>query len=194
MTLAIPDGAKGVRVERPDGSVDELARPDPAAPVSVTFARTDLLGVYTVTPIANPDAAPTPAATAAPAPPGSPPATPAASGAARRRRARRSAPPTRTRRSGSPSTCSTSTSRGSRPATRRAIPALGKQRASPGTGGAADDVAAQRPRRDLDPDRADRAPRARRSSGWSTSATRSPGCGARSRAGCAAARAAGQGA
>lgn len=65
VTLAIPAGAKGVRVERPDGSVDELLAPTADAG-SVTFARTDLLGVYTVTPIADPDASPTPATTAAP--------------------------------------------------------------------------------------------------------------------------------
>jgi hypothetical protein len=50
VTLAIPGGATGVRVERPDGSVDELVAPAGGAG-SVTFARTDLLGVYTVTPV-----------------------------------------------------------------------------------------------------------------------------------------------
>jgi Ca-activated chloride channel family protein len=50
VTLPIPAGAGGVRVERPDGSVDELVAPALDA-TSVTFARTDLLGVYTVTPI-----------------------------------------------------------------------------------------------------------------------------------------------
>ena len=59
VTLQIPAGAKGVRVERPDGSADELLAPTAEA-ASVTFARTDLLGVYTVTPIADPDATPTP--------------------------------------------------------------------------------------------------------------------------------------
>ena len=44
----VPEGAGGVRVERPDGSVDELVAPTAGA-ASVTFARTDLLGVYTVT-------------------------------------------------------------------------------------------------------------------------------------------------
>ena len=57
VTLAIPDGATGVRVERPDGSVDELVAPTADAS-SVVFARTDLVGVYTVTGIAGPDASP----------------------------------------------------------------------------------------------------------------------------------------
>jgi hypothetical protein len=55
VTLAIPEGATGVRVERPDGSVDELVAPTTDA-ASVTFARTDLLGVYTVTGILAADA------------------------------------------------------------------------------------------------------------------------------------------
>jgi hypothetical protein len=67
VTLAIPDGVLGVRVERPDGSVDELVAPTADA-ATVTFARTDLLGVYTVTGI------PDPAASAAPASPAASPA------------------------------------------------------------------------------------------------------------------------
>jgi hypothetical protein len=59
--LSIPAGAGGVRVERPDGSVDELVAPTRDA-ASVTFARTEQLGVYTVTPIPGPG----PGATAAP--------------------------------------------------------------------------------------------------------------------------------
>ncbi len=62
VTLAIPDGATGVRVERPDGSVDELVAPAGGAG-AVTFARTDLLGVYTVTPVKDAAAA-TPSASA----------------------------------------------------------------------------------------------------------------------------------
>jgi hypothetical protein len=61
VTLSIPAGAGGVRVERPDGSVDELVAPTRDA-ASVTFARTEQLGVYTVTPIPGPG----PGATAAP--------------------------------------------------------------------------------------------------------------------------------
>ncbi|HEY3336610.1 MAG TPA: VWA domain-containing protein [Candidatus Limnocylindrales bacterium] len=55
VTLAIPAGSTGVRVQRPDGTVDELVAPTADA-ATVTFARTDLLGVYTVTGIADPDA------------------------------------------------------------------------------------------------------------------------------------------
>ncbi|HEY5436626.1 MAG TPA: VWA domain-containing protein, partial [Candidatus Limnocylindrales bacterium] len=57
VTLAIPDGALGVRVQRPDGTTDDLLAPTKEA-ASVTFARTDLLGVYTVTGIPDPEATP----------------------------------------------------------------------------------------------------------------------------------------
>ena len=75
VTLAIPAGATGVRVERPDGTVDELVAPTTDA-VTVTFARTELLGVYTVTGIPGPDASPS----ASPSPTASPSASPGASG------------------------------------------------------------------------------------------------------------------
>jgi hypothetical protein len=75
VTLAIPDGATGVRVERPDGTVDELVAPTTDA-LTVTFARTELLGVYTVTGIPDPDASPSASA----GPTASPSASPAASG------------------------------------------------------------------------------------------------------------------
>jgi hypothetical protein len=84
ITLAIPQGAVGVKVERPDGSADELIAPVAGA-ASVTFARTDLLGVYRVSPIAaanaspSPSAAPGASALAEPTP--RPTAAPAASGA-----------------------------------------------------------------------------------------------------------------
>ncbi len=74
VTLAIPDGATGVRVERPDGSVDELVAPTRSTG-SVTFGRTDLLGVYTVTPMSGPNATPgtpaVPSATTSPSAGGS---------------------------------------------------------------------------------------------------------------------------
>ena len=75
VTLAIPAGAIGVRVERPDGTADELVAPTTDA-VTVTFARTELLGVYTVTGIPDPDASPSASA----GPTASPSASPAASG------------------------------------------------------------------------------------------------------------------
>ncbi len=78
VTLAIPDGAIGVRVQRPDGTTDDLMAPTTGA-ASVTFARTDLLGVYTVTGIPDPEAT---AAAATPGPgasAGAGPSAPAAS-------------------------------------------------------------------------------------------------------------------
>jgi hypothetical protein len=80
VTLAIPDGAIGVRVERPDGSTDELMAPTGSAG-SVTFARTDLLGVYSVTPIADPDATPAPTSSTGGSPSAIPSAAPASAGA-----------------------------------------------------------------------------------------------------------------
>jgi hypothetical protein len=75
VTLAVPDGAAGVRVERPDGSVDELVAPTAGA-ASVTFARTDLLGVYTVTALPGTGAGASPAASGGAASGGAPsPAT-----------------------------------------------------------------------------------------------------------------------
>lgn len=78
VTLPIPSGAIGVRVERPDGSVDELVAPTGGGG-SVTFSRTDLLGVYTVTPMAAPNATAAPTGTPASSPTASPGGSPAAS-------------------------------------------------------------------------------------------------------------------
>ena len=76
VTLGIPDGAIGVRVQRPDGSADELLAPAAGAG-SVIFARTDLVGVYEVTPVADPDATTSPGTS----PGGTPSAAPASPGA-----------------------------------------------------------------------------------------------------------------
>ena len=65
VTLPVPEAARGVRVERPDGSVDELVAPTQGA-ASVTFARTDLLGVYSVTPLADQDASAAPSGGSSP--------------------------------------------------------------------------------------------------------------------------------
>jgi hypothetical protein len=81
VTLAIPAGAVGVKVLRPDGSSDDLLAPVAGA-ASVTFARTDLLGVYRVSPIADANASASPAPTPAATPAATSAATPAASGAA----------------------------------------------------------------------------------------------------------------
>jgi hypothetical protein len=78
VSLPIPAGATGLRVERPDGSVAELA-PGTAGGASVTFTQTDLLGVYIATairpaagdPSAGP-ASPSPKPSSTPSPSGSP--------------------------------------------------------------------------------------------------------------------------
>jgi hypothetical protein len=79
VALPVPTGATGLRVERPDGSTVDLA-PGTIGGASVTFSQTDLLGVYTVTPVgmpepgASPSASPTasPRATASPGASGGP--------------------------------------------------------------------------------------------------------------------------
>ena len=80
VTLTIPNGAAGVRVERPDGSVDELVAPTQDAS-TVTFSRTDLLGVYTVRALADPDASTAPSGGASASPSASPTAAAASPGA-----------------------------------------------------------------------------------------------------------------
>ena len=80
VTLTIPAGAIGLRVERPDGSADELVAPSGGAP-TVTFARTDLLGVYTVTPVPDPKATPSPTAGASGSTTAAPSGAPASPGA-----------------------------------------------------------------------------------------------------------------
>jgi Mg-chelatase subunit ChlD len=54
VSLTIPPGATGLAVKRPDGSVAELVPGTPDAAL-VTFAGTDLPGIYTVTPHLAPD-------------------------------------------------------------------------------------------------------------------------------------------
>ena len=78
--LVIPSGAKGLSIARPDGTVNELVPSTTAAGSSsaVTFAGTDLLGIYTITPIIDPAASPKPSgAPSGSAPP--PSASPAGS-------------------------------------------------------------------------------------------------------------------
>jgi len=58
VTIPVPAGATSVNVTRPDGSVVELAPATADAP-SVAFSQTDLLGVYTATPVFT-DATPGP--------------------------------------------------------------------------------------------------------------------------------------
>ena len=64
VTLTIPGGASGLTVARPDGSTVDLV-PAATGGATVTFARTDLLGVYTVTPIVSPVASTAPVASPA---------------------------------------------------------------------------------------------------------------------------------
>jgi Ca-activated chloride channel homolog len=84
VSLPLPAGATGLRVERPDGSVVELA-PGTSGGAAVTFTQTELLGVYSATAIrpanggASPGASAGPATTPSPRP--SPTAGPSASGA-----------------------------------------------------------------------------------------------------------------
>lgn len=72
VSLPVPDGATGLRIERPDGAVVEIA-PGTTGGSSVTFTQTDLLGVYVATAIrpttGGASAGPaTPSATPAPTP------------------------------------------------------------------------------------------------------------------------------
>jgi Ca-activated chloride channel homolog len=66
ITIPVPAGATTMNVTRPDGSVVELA-PATGDAVSVPFSQTDLLGVYTATPV-FPTATAAPSSGASPAP------------------------------------------------------------------------------------------------------------------------------
>ena len=61
--LVIPSGASGLSVTAPDGTVTQVV-PGTTGGAAVTFAGTDLLGVYTATPIIDPDASAAPPASA----------------------------------------------------------------------------------------------------------------------------------
>ncbi len=61
--LVVPTGARALSVSGPDGSVTELV-PGTTGGSAVTFAATDQLGVYTVTPIADPAPSAAPSASA----------------------------------------------------------------------------------------------------------------------------------
>jgi hypothetical protein len=76
--LVIPAGAIGVTITRPDGTTAELV-PGTTGGSAVTYAATELPGVYTVTPIADPDASPTPSGSAGATPRPSASASPSAS-------------------------------------------------------------------------------------------------------------------
>jgi VWA domain-containing protein/aerotolerance regulator-like protein len=65
IVLNIPAGAVGLTVTRPDGVTTELVPGSTGAGAAVTYAATDVLGVYTVTPVVDPDASPAPPSAAA---------------------------------------------------------------------------------------------------------------------------------
>jgi hypothetical protein len=75
VSLAIPSGATGLRVTRPDGSTLDLA-PAVVGGASATFASTEQVGVYTATPIGLPGGSPGPTGSPASS---APPSTAAAS-------------------------------------------------------------------------------------------------------------------
>jgi len=78
--LHIPSGAVGLSIVGPDGTETRLAPSSTdAGGTAVTFAATDRLGIYTVTPIPDPDATAAPSASAPPSTSASPPASTAAS-------------------------------------------------------------------------------------------------------------------
>jgi Ca-activated chloride channel homolog len=74
--LTVRPDVTALRVTRPDGAVQELVPSVDGGP-SVTYSATDLVGVYTVTPVLDPEASPAPSG-ATPQPVASP--SPAASG------------------------------------------------------------------------------------------------------------------
>jgi len=77
VTLPIPAGASGVRVTRPDGTTADLVA-GTVGGTAVTFSQTDLLGVYSVVPLAAPSPSGSPAPSAV-APSAGPTASPGAS-------------------------------------------------------------------------------------------------------------------
>ena len=87
VSLPLPAGATGLRVERPDGSVVELA-PGTSGGAAVTFTQTELLGVYSATAIrpassgASPGASAGAGTSATPSPLASPTTGPLASAGA----------------------------------------------------------------------------------------------------------------
>lgn len=81
LTLTIPSGASGISVTKPDGSVSELV-PGTGLAATVTFAGTDLPGIYTVTPHLEPDATGGPSPSAPAVTPRPSLASPGASGGA----------------------------------------------------------------------------------------------------------------
>ncbi|HYN47491.1 MAG TPA: VWA domain-containing protein, partial [Candidatus Nanopelagicales bacterium] len=80
VSLPIPSGATGLRVTRPDGTTLDLA-PAVTGGAAATFASTEQLGVYTVTPLGLAGGSPAPSGSPAGSPSASPSTTPAGSAA-----------------------------------------------------------------------------------------------------------------
>ncbi len=74
VSLPIPAGATGLRVARPDGTTLDLA-PAVTGGATATFASTEQVGVYTVTPLGLPTGSPAPSGSPAGSPSASPSAT-----------------------------------------------------------------------------------------------------------------------
>ncbi len=81
VTLADPATARSACGSRVPTAAPTTSWLPPASAGSVTFARTDLLGVYSVTPIADPDATPAPSSSTGASPSAAPSAAPASAGA-----------------------------------------------------------------------------------------------------------------
>ncbi len=71
VSLPLPAGATGLRVERPDGSVVDLA-PGTSGGAAVTFTQTELLGVYSATAIRPASSSASPGASASAGTPATP--------------------------------------------------------------------------------------------------------------------------
>ena len=79
VTLPLPAGATALAIERPDGTIVEVA-PGTLGGTVVSFTQTDQLGVYTARPVGLPDASASPSADPTPSP--TPTGTPRPSGSA----------------------------------------------------------------------------------------------------------------
>jgi hypothetical protein len=79
LQLAIPTGATGLHVVRPDGSAVDLPGGNPGA-TTVSYAATQQLGVYTVTGTGAAEASPGPSGSGGASPSGAPSASPTPSG------------------------------------------------------------------------------------------------------------------
>ncbi|HET7169079.1 MAG TPA: BatA and WFA domain-containing protein [Candidatus Limnocylindrales bacterium] len=151
VVLNIPAGAIGLQVTRPDGATTDLVPGSTGAGSAVTYAATDLLGIYTVTPVVDAAASPAPSGGASggaspsvvPSPSSTPSAAPSGSGAA-------AAPPAvdplaPVRFAVDLFDVNESTIAPGSPAAIEALGSAGGPSASPGTGGSGGGTAVERP-------------------------------------------------